>query len=77
MAVEETHPLAEVPQAPSDVMFGLSAAYRADDSPEMVDLGVGAYTGGDGKPFVLPAVRKVRSCQGHCIDTMCISLTCD
>jgi hypothetical protein len=35
MAVEETHPLAEVPQAPSDVMFGLSAAYRADDSPEM------------------------------------------
>jgi aspartate aminotransferase len=59
MAVEKTRPLAEVPQAPSDVMFGLSAAYRADDSPEKVDLGVGAYRGGDGKPFVLPAVGKV------------------
>ena len=42
-------------------MFGLSAAYRADDSPEKVDLGVGAYRGGDGKPYVLPAVRKVYS----------------
>jgi aspartate aminotransferase len=40
-------------------MFGLGAAYRADDSPEKVDLGVGAYRGGDGKPFVLPAVGKV------------------
>jgi aspartate aminotransferase len=59
MAVEKTHLLVEVPQAPSDVMFGLSAAYRADDSPENADLGVGAYRGGDGKPFVLPAVGKV------------------
>ena len=59
MAVGKTHPLAEVPQAPPDVMFGLSAAYRADDSPEKADLGVGAYRGGDGKPFVLHAVRKV------------------
>jgi aspartate aminotransferase len=59
MAVEKTHLLVEVPQAPSDVMFGLSAAYRADDSPEKADLGVGAYRGGDGKPFVLPAVGKV------------------
>jgi len=77
MPTKRTHPLAAVPQAPPDVMFGLSAAYRADDNPQKVDLGVGAYRGGDGKPFVLPAVRKVRSCQGHCIDTMCISLTCD
>jgi aspartate/tyrosine/aromatic aminotransferase len=61
MAVETTHALAGVPQAPSDVMFGLSAAYRADENPKKVDLGVGAYRGGDGKPFVLPAVRKACS----------------
>ena len=59
MGADKTHPLAEVPQASPDVMFGLSAAYRADENPEKVDLGVGAYRGGDGKPFVLPSVRKV------------------
>lgn len=53
------HPLADVPQAPPDAMFGLSAAYRADEDPRKVDLGVGAYRHDDGKPWVLPAVRKV------------------
>lgn len=77
MATEQMHPLAAVPQAPQDVMFGLSAAYRADDDPQKVDLGVGAYRGGDGKPFVLPAVRKVCSSQSRVIDSMYTSLTCD
>lgn len=54
-----SHPLADVPLVPPDVMFGLSAAYRADNDPRKVDLGVGAYRHEDGKSWVLPAVRKV------------------
>ena len=59
MTDTDSHSLADVPQAPPDVMFGLSAAYRADSDPKKVDLGVGAYRHEDGKPWVLPAVRKV------------------
>jgi len=55
----QSHALADVPQAPPDVMFGLSAAYRADNDPRKVDLGVGAYRHEDGKAWVLPAVREV------------------
>jgi aspartate aminotransferase len=54
-----SHPLADVPQAPPDVMFGLSAAFRADNDPRKVDLGVGAYRHDNGKAWVLPAVRDV------------------
>lgn len=59
MTNTNSHPLTDVPQAPPDVMFGLSAAYRADSDPRKVDLGVGAYRHEDGKPWILPAVRKV------------------
>lgn len=59
MAAVNSCPLADVLQAPSDVMFGLSASYRADTDPRKVDLGVGAYRHEDGKAWVLPAVRKV------------------
>lgn len=59
MAITENNPLQSVPQAPPDVMFGLSAAFRADNSPDKVDLGVGAYRHEDGKSWVLPSVRQV------------------
>ena len=59
MTTSQSHLLADVPQAPPDAMFGLSAAYRADNDPRKVDLGVGAYRHEDGKAWVLPAVRKV------------------
>lgn len=48
-----------VPQAPEDPLFGLMAAYRADDFPEKVDLGIGAYRDDNAKPWVLPVVKKV------------------
>ncbi|KAK4498344.1 hypothetical protein PRZ48_011002 [Zasmidium cellare] len=51
-------PLAGVPQAPKDPMFGLSAAYRADTDPKKVDLGVGAYRDNNAKPWVMPVVKK-------------------
>ncbi|KAF2395786.1 putative aspartate protein [Trichodelitschia bisporula] len=47
-----------VPQAPEDPLFGLMAAYKADTSPQKVDLGIGAYRGDDAKPWVLPVVKK-------------------
>ncbi|KXJ89147.1 pyridoxal phosphate-dependent transferase [Microdochium bolleyi] len=47
-----------VPQAPEDPLFGLMAAYRADNAPNKVDLGIGAYRDNNAKPWVLPVVKK-------------------
>ena len=49
-----------VPQAPEDALFGLAAAYRRDESPNKVDLGIGAYRDNNAKPWVLPVVKQVR-----------------
>jgi aspartate aminotransferase, cytoplasmic len=48
-----------VPQAPTDPLFGLMAEYKADTFAKKVDLGVGAYRTNEGRPFILPAVKKV------------------
>ena len=48
-----------VPQGPEDPMFGLMAAYRRDDNPKKVDLGIGAYRDDKAKPWVLPVVKQV------------------
>lgn len=50
---------ANVQAAPPDPILGLTAAFRADPSPNKVNLGVGAYRTEEGKPYVLPVVRKV------------------
>ncbi|KAF2877425.1 aspartate aminotransferase [Massariosphaeria phaeospora] len=47
-----------VPQAPEDALFGLMAAYRRDEDPNKVDLGIGAYRDNNAKPWVLPVVKK-------------------
>ena len=46
--------------APPDPILGLTEAFKADTAPGKMSLGVGAYRGDDGKPFVLQSVRKVR-----------------
>ncbi|OLN81194.1 Aspartate aminotransferase, cytoplasmic 3 [Colletotrichum chlorophyti] len=51
-------PADTVPQAPEDPLFGLMAAYRADESKDKVDLGIGAYRDDNAKPWVLPVVKK-------------------
>ncbi|KAK3323392.1 aspartate aminotransferase [Cercophora scortea] len=51
-------PADAVPQAPEDALFGLMRAYRADESPDKVDLGIGAYRDDNAKPWVLPVVKK-------------------
>lgn len=51
---------ASVPLQPPDAIFGISAAFAADKSPDKIGLVVGAYRTDEGKPWVLPVVRKVR-----------------
>jgi len=47
-----------VPLAPPDSIFKLTAAFKADSFPQKVNLGVGAYRDNDSKPWVLPVVKK-------------------
>lgn len=58
MASVTNFPADVVPQAPEDPLFGLMAAYKADQSPNKVDLGIGAYRDNNAKPWVLPVVKK-------------------
>ncbi|TVY28388.1 putative aspartate aminotransferase, cytoplasmic [Lachnellula hyalina] len=49
---------AEIPIGVEDEPFQLTALYEIDPSPEKVNLSIGAYRDADGKPWVLPVVRK-------------------
>jgi len=48
----------DTPLAPPDVIFNLTASYKADTFPQKVNLGVGAYRTDEGKPYVLSVVKK-------------------
>ncbi|KAJ3567392.1 hypothetical protein NP233_g6393 [Leucocoprinus birnbaumii] len=48
----------QVPLAPPDSIFKLTAAYKADTYEKKVNLGVGAYRDDNSKPWVLPVVKK-------------------
>ena len=50
--------LAGVEMAPRDPILGLTEAYNADKNPKKVNLGVGVYTGDDGKVPLLDCVRR-------------------
>lgn len=49
----------KVPVAPPDAILGLNTQFKADPHPKKVNLGVGAYRTNEGKPYVLPVVRRV------------------
>ncbi|KAF9532282.1 aspartate aminotransferase [Crepidotus variabilis] len=51
----------EVPLAPPDSIFKLTAAYKEDKFKDKVNLGVGAYRDDNSKPWVLPVVKKATS----------------
>ena len=53
--------LAGIKEAPPDEIFNTGIRYRADTSPNKVDLGVGAYRDDQGKPYVLNVVHKAET----------------
>lgn len=54
-----------VPMGPPDVILGVTEAFKRDTDPKKVNLGVGAYRDDNGKPYVLPSVRKAEEIV-HC-----------
>ncbi|CAO3627631.1 unnamed protein product [Mucor hiemalis] len=51
----------EVPQAPPDAIFNLTAQYKADTDPKKINIGVGAFRTDALKPYILPVVRKAET----------------
>eukprot|EP01026_Neomeris_dumetosa_P080986 TRINITY_DN90371_c0_g1_i1.p1 TRINITY_DN90371_c0_g1~~TRINITY_DN90371_c0_g1_i1.p1 ORF type:complete len:429 (-),score=41.01 TRINITY_DN90371_c0_g1_i1:493-1779(-) len=49
---------AHVEQAPKDPILGITEKYLADNSPNKMNLGVGAYRDDSGQPVVLNSVRE-------------------
>ncbi|PVF94522.1 putative aspartate aminotransferase mitochondrial precursor [Serendipita vermifera] len=49
---------ATVPQGPPDPILGVTEAFKANTSPQKINLGVGAYRDEAGKPYVLPSVKQ-------------------
>lgn len=43
---------------PPDAILGITEAFKRDTNPNKINLGVGAYRDDNGKPYVLPCVRK-------------------
>jgi aspartate aminotransferase len=50
---------ASVPLGPPDAILGITEAFKRDQHPDKMNLGVGAYRDDHGKPYVLHAVHKV------------------
>ncbi|KAG0329624.1 Aspartate aminotransferase, cytoplasmic [Dissophora globulifera] len=48
----------DVKAAPADVIFALTTICDADTFDKKINLGVGAYRTEEGKPYVLPVVKK-------------------
>ena len=44
---------------PPDAILGVTEAFKKDQNPKKMNLGVGAYRDDNGQPFVLPSVRQV------------------
>ncbi|WAR12784.1 AATM-like protein [Mya arenaria] len=49
---------ANVAMGPPDAILGVTEAFKKDSNPKKINLGVGAYRGDDGKPFILECVKK-------------------
>merc|ERR1712045_211372 len=47
-----------VEMGPPDPILGVTEAFKKDNNPKKMNLGVGAYRDDNGKPFVLPSVRQ-------------------
>ncbi|XP_012503296.1 PREDICTED: aspartate aminotransferase, mitochondrial [Propithecus coquereli] len=49
---------AHVEMGPPDPILGVTEAFKRDTNSKKMNLGVGAYRDDNGKPYVLPSVRK-------------------
>jgi len=58
---EQPSLFADIQHAPPIEVFKLTRDFQADSSPCKVSLGVGAYRTDEGKPWVLPVVKKAES----------------
>jgi len=47
-----------VEMGPPDPILGVTEAFKKDTNPKKMNLGVGAYRDDNGKPFVLPSIKK-------------------
>jgi len=47
-----------VEMGPPDAILGVTEAFKKDQNPLKMNLGVGAYRDDNGQPFVLPSVRQ-------------------
>jgi len=50
-----------VEMAPRDPILGITELWKGDKNPDKINLGVGAYRDDEGKPIVLPSVRKAEA----------------
>ena len=50
-----------VEMGPPDAILGVTEAFKKDQNPKKMNLGVGAYRDDNGQPFVLPSVRQVKT----------------
>lgn len=53
--------LSQLPALPADPLLGLSMAYRADQNPNKVDLGVGIYKDDNGNTPIMAAVQQAQA----------------
>jgi aspartate aminotransferase, cytoplasmic len=49
---------AAIQPVPEDAIFALNTRFKADTFPHRMNLGVGAYKGSDGKPYVFDVVKQ-------------------
>lgn len=47
-----------VEMGPPDAILGVTEAFKKDSNPKKMNLGAGAYRDDNGKPYILPSVRK-------------------
>eukprot|EP01117_Protostelium_nocturnum_P014169 TRINITY_DN535_c0_g1_i1.p1 TRINITY_DN535_c0_g1~~TRINITY_DN535_c0_g1_i1.p1 ORF type:complete len:437 (-),score=169.43 TRINITY_DN535_c0_g1_i1:142-1356(-) len=48
----------DIPEAPADPILGLNQQFLADNAPNKINLGVGAYRTEEGKPLILNCIKK-------------------
>jgi len=57
-SLNSTHWWANVKMAPPDPILGVTDAFKRDNNPNKINLGVGAYRDDNGKPYVLESVKR-------------------